>query len=258
MRFEAFGVQVELTLSNPGLETEVGEILPPGWRACAPSASAGRFGVRQMGDDAYEVTAGGEPIIEHATLPVALTMLDTHIRLFIAARAPDWVFVHAGVVACDGRALLIPGESFSGKTTLVAALVKAGATYYSDEYAVLDEAGRVHRYPRPLSIRKGYTGTTRERRAVDLGIVSGDERAELRAIAVTRYRPGLEWKPKRVSRGRGVVALLANTVPAQERPEQALRTLRRAVARATVLEGDRGEAAPVAEALLRELTWATR
>ena len=64
------------------------------------------------------------------------------------------MFVHAGVVAVDGRALLLPGGSFTGKTTLVAALLRAGAQYGSDEYAVLDEAGLVlPAYPRPLSIR---------------------------------------------------------------------------------------------------------
>jgi hypothetical protein len=31
----------------------------------------------------------------------------------------------------------------------VAELVRAGATYYSDEFAVLDSRGRVHPFPRP-------------------------------------------------------------------------------------------------------------
>ena len=64
----------------------------------------------------------------------------------VANYAPDRVFVHAGVVAWRGRALVLPGTSFAGKTTLVAELVRAGAIYYSDEYAVLDEQGRVHPY----------------------------------------------------------------------------------------------------------------
>ena len=41
----------------------------------------------------------------------------------------------------------------TGKTTLVKALVEAGATYYSDEFAVLDKEGQVQPYPVPLSIR---------------------------------------------------------------------------------------------------------
>ena len=36
-----------------------------------------------------------------------------------------------------------------------------------------------------------------------------------------------------------MLALLANTVPAQARPEESLRTLGRAIAGATIVEGDR-------------------
>jgi hypothetical protein len=42
--------------------------------------------------------------------------------------------------------MVLPGKSFAGKTTLVAALVRAGAEYWSDEYAVLDANGDVHPY----------------------------------------------------------------------------------------------------------------
>jgi hypothetical protein len=256
--FEAFGVQVEVTLGDPELEPMVWDILPPGGRPCAPASSAGRFGLWPTGDDYYEVTFEGAPIIEHASLGVALTMLDAEVRLFIAARAPDRVFVHAGVVAVDGHALLIPGESFTGKTTLVAALVKAGARYYSDEYAVLDEAGLVHPYAQPLAIRTDDGITPRRRVVTGLESDVGAEPVALAMIALTRYRPGFEWKPRRVSKGEGVVALMAHTIPALERPEQSLRLLRRAVAGATVLESDRGEAGPVADALLDELARARK
>ncbi len=250
--FEAFGVPVEVTVADAELEALVDEVLPPCRRPCKTDRSAGRFGLSQTGPDAYEVTFGGLPSMAHATLDVALTMLDSQLRLYIAANARDWLFVHAGVVALDGRALVIPGDSFSGKTTLVGALVEAGATYYSDEYAVLDDGGAIHPYPRPLSIRSG-DGNARERRPADLGAVAADVHAVLAVVVVTRYRQGVEWQPNRLSTGRGLVALLANTVPAQDRPEESLRTLRRAVAGATVLEGDRGEADPVASALLDEL-----
>ena len=157
-------------------------------------------------------------------------------------------------VAVEGRALLIPGATFTGKTTLVHALVQAGATYYSDEYAVLDDAGAVHPYPRPLSIRSGDGNSSRERRAGPAGrIASSDERALAAAVVITRYRAGVVWRPRRLTSGQGLLALLANTVPAQARPEESLRALGRAIAGATTLEGDRGDAGPVATALLDEL-----
>ena len=55
---------------------------------------------------------------------------------------------------------MIPGSSFSGKTTLVRALVDAGAVYYSDEFAALDETGRVFRYAKWLSVRRPNQGGT--------------------------------------------------------------------------------------------------
>jgi len=57
------------------------------------------------------------------------------------------------VVAWEGKGIVIPGRSFSGKSTLVAELLRAGATYYSDEYAVFDKHGRVHPFPKDLEMR---------------------------------------------------------------------------------------------------------
>ena len=146
-------------------------------------------------------------------------------------------------------AILIPGPSFSGKTTLVAALVRAGAAYYSDEYAVLDERGLVHPYPKPLSIRDGgLHGTDHE--VASLGGKAGTDPLRVAVIAVTSYRPGARWEPERQSPGTGAMALLANTVPARDRPAQALAAVRQAAASAVVLEGERGGAAEAAAGLL--------
>lgn len=254
MSFEAFGVGLELTYDDPMLEPRIREILPPGWTPARADPWSTPFALRETGPDSYQVTIGGASAVEHASLEVALTLLDSQMRLSIAANARDWLFVHAGVVAVEGRALLIPGATFTGKTTLVHALVQAGATYYSDEYAVLDGAGLVHPYPRPLSIRSGDASAVRDRRAGPVGSVAAfDERTTTAAVVITRYRAGVPWRPKRLTSGQGMLALLANTVPAQDRPKESLRTLGRAIARATTLEGDRGEAGPVASALMDEL-----
>lgn len=257
-----------MTLDDIELRERVREILPPGWKPTDPTdptdstdstdsigttgstGAIGRFALRERDADRYEVTVEEVAWLEHATLDVALGMLDAQIRIYVAAHARDRIFVHAGVVARGGRALVIPGESFSGKTTLVSALVQLGATYYSDEYAVLDGEGRVHPYPRRLSIRGDDGSASEERHA---GGVAAAGSAELAAVVVTRYRPGAEWKPTRLSTGQGVLALLANTVPAQERPQESLRAVTRAVAGAIVLDGDRGEAESAAHSMLEAL-----
>jgi hypothetical protein len=129
--------------------------------------------------------------------------------------------------------------------------VQAGAVYFSDEYAVLDSEGNVHPYARPLSIRDG--SATQERPVTELGGVAADHSAQVSAVVITRYRAATEWLPRRLSAGEGVLALLANTVPAQDRPRESLQALSRAVRGAMILEGDRGEARDVAPALLDEL-----
>src|SRR5882724_3476225 len=80
--------------------------------------------------------------------------LESDLRLFVAEVAHRRVFVHAGVVGWKGKAIVIPGRSFSGKSTLVAEFIRAGAAYYSDEYAVLDSRGRVHPFSKPLQLRQ--------------------------------------------------------------------------------------------------------
>ena len=76
-----------------------------------------------------------------------LTAFEKHAELLTAFRTQDCLFIHTGVVGWQGRAIVIPGRSMTGKTTPVKVLVEAGATYYSDEFAVLDKQGQVHPYP---------------------------------------------------------------------------------------------------------------
>ena len=178
-----------------------------------------------------------------------MTMLDTHLQEVVALHAPDLIFVHAGAVAHNGRCLLVPGSSFAGKSTMVAALVRAGATFYSDDFAPLDADGRVHPYPKPLSIRAPRISTTNHD-VESLGGRAGQQPLPVGAIVVTRYLPDAEWRPRRLSSGEAALAVLSHTVPAQERPAESLASIRRAVEGAVVLEGDRGEAAPIASQLL--------
>ena len=199
--------------------------------------------------DRCELTFGDPPRVFEGSLEMTLRALDANIRLCIAENAASYVFVHAGAVAVGDLAIVMPGGSHAGKSTLVKALIDAGATYYSDEYAVFDGEGRVHPYPRPLSLRHHDSSPT----PGATGAVVGERPAKLAAVVVARYQPGGDWQPRRLTAGQGLTALLANAIPAQARPGVALQTLGQAMnARTPVLEGIRGEAAPVADALLRE------
>lgn len=186
--------------------------------------------------------------------PALFDILESHIAIHIADRAPRRVFVHAGVVGWRGRAIVIPGRSFSGKTTLVAALVRAGAIYYSDEYAVFDSHGRVHPYARALQVRKEGESRQTKCAAQEMGAVVGTRPLRLGLVLATTYRAGARWRPRKISAGRGVLELLNNTVSARRAPEAALNAFQSAIQGARILRGTRGDADEVAARVLSEIT----
>ena len=145
-------------------------------------------------------------------------MLDAQIRLFVAAHARDRIFVHAGVVAREGRALVIPGESFSGKTTLVRRPGGAGRN-------LLLRRVRGPRRRGPSASLSAPAVDPRGRLESHAGTNVGESAAwppwtapRWRRVVVTRYRPGAEWRPTRLSRARECWRCSANTVPAQRAP----------------------------------------
>ena len=252
--FEAFGVPLAIAASEPELLERVRPYLPPGWRPASASRVATRFSLALEEAGTYAVTRDGGSLGggRGLELDLALEYLDSQLRIYIGRKAPDTIFVHAGVVAHRGRAIVMPAPSFAGKTTIVAALVRAGAVYYSDEFAVLDADGLVHPYAKPLSLRgNGYRQT--DHSVASLGGVAGEEPLPPGAIVVTRYKRGAQWNPRPLSPGAGALALVSNAVPAKERPEEVMRAASRAASDAIVIESDRGEADEIAPLLLAEL-----
>lgn len=235
--FEAYGVRLVLGVSHEELLPRVAELAPPGSTRVDPAEDDARF-VLTADEGGYHV--GGTDQLELTTpdLELALGLLGSEVRLHVALRAPGKVFVNAGVVVQHGRALVLPGPSLSGTTTLVKALVAAGADYYSDTYAVFDGDGLVHPYP----CRLGTTPLTPVTSPVPVGLV-----------ALAPYQPYARWEPEVRTGGAGALALLAHAVRFREQPELTLHTVRRALAGAKILAGQRGEAVETALALLDTL-----
>ncbi len=68
----------------------------------------------------------------------------------VRALYPPLVSLHAATVAADGARFTFVGHSGAGKSSLCTAALLDGADYFSDEFSLLDEAGRIHPFPRPL------------------------------------------------------------------------------------------------------------
>ncbi|MGA2471536.1 MAG: hypothetical protein ABSG64_12720 [Solirubrobacteraceae bacterium] len=253
VNLKSFGVLLEVEVHDESLQPAVERILPPGWEPSEKFAEDGRFILAGQRDGQYSVLVDGRSVGSAMDADAAVHVLDAEMRLRIAASARDYLFAHAGVVAVEGRALLLPGRTFRGKTTLVAALVAAGATYYSDEYAVLDETGAVHPYARHLSMRSSKGGRGTLQSVEGFGGVAGTVPVRPAVIAITMYVPGACWQPEVRNASRGALELLSNAFLANERPEASVRAVTRAAANALVLEGDRGEAAETAASLIQAL-----
>ncbi|HQX81124.1 MAG TPA: hypothetical protein PKW63_05165 [Vicinamibacterales bacterium] len=258
--YSAFGLRFGLRSNDPSALTEATRHAPLGWQSSPMEVVDILYSLRvaapspRRGQRNFNLLYCGSGLIARSfDLAPLFTAFHRHAELLTALRAQNCVFLHAGVVGWRGRALIIPGRSMTGKTTLVSALVRAGAEYYSDEFAVLDKAGQVHPYPVPLSVR-GTAGEPGVRTPVEsLGGQAGTGPLPLGLIVVTRYAPTATWCPLPLSPAVALLACMDNAVAAQREPESTMPILRLAVLGAHAIESERGEASVVAPLLLQEL-----
>lgn len=160
------------------------------------------------------------------------------------------LYVHAGVVAFGDRLVLLPGRSGSGKSTLVAAALRRGATYWSDEYAVIDPTGLVHPYPRPLVLRSDGRRPARGPLEPErLGATVGTGTGRAAAVVVTTYEDGATWRPHRVGGASAALPIIDHTVLARRRPAATTAAAAHLARTATVVRGPRGDADIAAAAI---------
>ena len=251
LAIEAYGVRVRIQADSSSVIDRVVPVLPPGFRRVEPGVETATFYLHRDREDTYSLIRDGEAMMERWPLDGALQLLERELRMVVAVEAPEFVFVHAGAVTHHGQAIVLPGDSFAGKTRLVAALMRAGAQYYSDEYAVLDAQGSLHPFAKPLSLRERIYQS--DHSVESLGGVAATDPAPVGMVVLTSFRNGAEWRPRRLSSGEAVLGLLSHTLPALTRPAHVLPALTRACEAAIALQGERGEADEVARALLLEL-----
>lgn len=177
---------------------------------------------------------------------VCATLL-TELHHEIATRSP-YLFVHAGVVVWKSRAILLPGRSFAGKTTLVTSLVDLGAKYFSDEFAVIETTtGRVFSFPRPPGIRDARQRKSRRPLA---GSRSGVDSAEVGSVWFLAFQESGAWDVKPVSVGWAALGLFQNTIAAERFGDEALSCYAKMLETGRLWRGTRGSASPAAARIL--------
>ncbi len=264
--FASFGLRIGIWLEDPAWLPGIIHCLPPGW---TPAESNDLDRVYQL-----RSTATGETMALALAAGVALTMddelaawaptpelildaLESQLQLYVAEFARPALFVHAGVVHWRGATIMLPGSSFAGKSTLVTALVQAGATYFSDEYAVLNHDGQVLPYVRRLSLRDGPLGRAGR---LDLSSHAPQGNAASQPVPVdivlfTRFEAGSEWSCDELAFGPAMLALCEHTVAIQRRPSDAFAILGKVAEGAGVYKGVRGDLEPAMQWLDGLVDW---
>ena len=245
--FDAYGVPVELRVHDPELIGALRGVVPPGASITEPGVAATVYSIVEN-DGSYLLLADSCRVAERAQLADILALLESALHFHIAVASRTRLFVHAGVVGWRGGAIVLPGRTHAGKSSLVAALLRAGATYYSDEYAVLDDDGFVHPFARALGMRD-ETGRTHRVDPRTIGAV-GEMPLPVTRVVATRHVNDATWYAASMSPGETVLALLDNTLAARSRSADALRILAAVARRAPGIRGVRGDATAAVEQIL--------
>ena len=260
LKFQAFGVKIGIEAEATTHLEKVFELLekvfPNGLEKTCEREIEFHFRIAPKKRKKLDFYLNDEKVIENTSEEAFYGLVESQIRITIAEFAVGKVFLHAGVVGWKGHAIVIPATSFSGKTTLVAALVKKGALYYSDEYAVLDSSGNVEPFPKWLSLRGIIDSYTQMDCSVEsIGGVAGKETIPVGMVLIAKYKEEKKipkiWKPRRLSDGQGIMEILKHTLPIRNKPEFVLEILNKVARRAIIIKTIRGEADEFAELLLK-------
>lgn len=249
----SYGVRIAIETNEPRILQRLPEDLLPGAQKTNSRKADVRFFVSRNDKNTKGFTLYEDcrPIARARSLQQLLVALEAAAQHAVARLCRKHVFIHAGVVLWGERAILLPGRSFSGKSTLVLALVRLGATYYSDEFAIVDTKGHIHPFSRHPHVRTASGQKLRRR----LRAASGDAGSKLPAVAectvaVCKYKPRGRWKPRSMTKGETLLELMGNTVVARTRPEDSLKILAKLVRKSTAFKTVRGDIGESARALL--------
>ena len=246
----AYGCCVAVDLPR-SLTPSLSAAMPPGYSIHVDGPVPQRlWSMSFASDGSVQAFAEGGVLVTDPDVSLVRDVLVSDLELWVAEHSPERVFVHAGCVAIGDRAIVLPGRSMAGKSTLVEALTLAGATYFSDEYALIDSQGFVWPYARPLSIRPADGGRQRRLPLSELGGSVGHTPARVALICNLRYDPEGPWEVREVRQGEVVLSLIDNAVAARRSPEAVLTALVAATEGVTAIRGTRDDAGFAARRLL--------
>ncbi|MBV9266961.1 MAG: PqqD family peptide modification chaperone [Acidobacteriaceae bacterium] len=121
--------------------------------ACTPDVT---IAVWAAADDLFAIVVGDECVAFVRGVGEARAVLFQEL-VRRAGSGREWLaLLHAGACGIDGRCVLFPASSYSGKSTLAAALMASGFTLYGDDFIGV-EAGslQIPAMPFAIAVRHG-------------------------------------------------------------------------------------------------------
>ncbi|MEN0001231.1 MAG: hypothetical protein AAF940_10120 [Pseudomonadota bacterium] len=253
--FSCYGARIEVSSPDAFIVDALPALVPPHAQMTALENTDVQVRVRSHDGDAWQIMTSISDVPVRATTARIFHELQSSLHDAVAQYARGYLFVHAGVVAVDGKAIVAPGKTMTGKTTLVRALIDLGAHYVSDEFAVLSQDGLVHPYPKPLSMRDEH-GVANLVKPEQVGAKLQVDPVPVGLVARTSYEEGSVWQPTPMGAAETLLALLANTVAVRTVPALTMQVLGVVSENCTGLGGTRGEAEACANALIEQLSQA--
>ncbi|MCW5698394.1 MAG: hypothetical protein KIT00_00980 [Rhodospirillales bacterium] len=260
LSFRCFDLTIGIRSDNTQVVDAVIQRLPSCWQQGEPQTFDAVFELTQnRGEsgagavDAWTLSMDGKMLLCTADEALLLRSFENALHLAVSAYSRRYVFVRAGVVRHGETVIVLPGKDGCGKTMLVSALLRAGASYFSDAFAVFDPNGLAHPYPVPLTVTATPDGDP-ESVAVSYQHHYQPPPAPgpcaIGLIATLDYRPGASWRVDASTPKEAAVALLSNSLFVGAAPERSLRAIAAACVGIDALKGERGDADDAARRLL--------
>lgn len=199
----------------------------------------------------YRLFVNGEGIASCRGKKKFFKFFDAIVRITIGEHAVDRVFMHAGAVGWKGKGIIFPAQSYQGKSTIVTELVRRGADYYSDDFAIFDKKGLLHPFPRIITMRTRDGQFKHYDLPVEsIGGVAATKPLPVGLVLFTSYEPGAKWNPVTLSPGQGSLEMMPFVLPLRRDPKLSMLSLNSIANSAIIIRSRRGAAEEFADLIL--------